>query len=174
MTLSRRGVLDFGLAAAALALPAAGPAALDPAAGPEPGDALVAAEDPRRARLRPEDLPAGAPPLLAWPMARPIGPVRDGTRWNLALLLRLPAGGIVAYSAICQHAGCVVSGWLAAERLLLCPCHGSRYDPARLGAVVAGPAPLPLPRLPVRATDGVIEVTGPFSARVGGHAGRTD
>lgn len=44
-------------------------------------------------------------------------------------------------NAICTHLGCVVP-WSTAESKFMCPCHGSQYDSN--GAVVRGPAPLPL------------------------------
>lgn len=46
-----------------------------------------------------------------------------------------------ALNAVCTHLGCVVP-WVPAEKKFKCPCHGSQYDPT--GAVVRGPAPLPL------------------------------
>jgi len=46
-----------------------------------------------------------------------------------------------ALNAICTHLGCVVP-WSEANNKFMCPCHGSQYDPE--GAVVRGPAPLPL------------------------------
>jgi rieske iron-sulfur protein len=174
-TLSRRGVL-----AAAAALPVSGVPLAGRTAAPQPGDVLTAANDPAHVPLRPEAIGAGAAPVLAWPMDRQTGVVRDGARFNQVLLLRLPAGegtaqgALVAFSAICEHAGCLVSGWIPQRHVLHCPCHGSEYDPAHNGAVVVGPAPSALPALPLRVADGVVTVAGPFSARVGGHAGRTD
>jgi cytochrome b6-f complex iron-sulfur subunit len=44
-------------------------------------------------------------------------------------------------NAVCTHLGCVVP-WSAASNKFMCPCHGSQYSPD--GAVVRGPAPLPL------------------------------
>jgi cytochrome b6-f complex iron-sulfur subunit len=44
-------------------------------------------------------------------------------------------------NAICTHLGCVVP-WSAPNNKFICPCHGSQYDTN--GAVVRGPAPLPL------------------------------
>eukprot|EP00523_Entomoneis_sp_CCMP467_P004144 CAMPEP_0168756728 /NCGR_PEP_ID=MMETSP0724-20121128/20773_1 /TAXON_ID=265536 /ORGANISM="Amphiprora sp., Strain CCMP467" /LENGTH=211 /DNA_ID=CAMNT_0008805461 /DNA_START=25 /DNA_END=660 /DNA_ORIENTATION=+ len=44
-------------------------------------------------------------------------------------------------NAVCTHLGCVVP-WSAANNKFMCPCHGSQYSPD--GAVVRGPAPLPL------------------------------
>ena len=44
-------------------------------------------------------------------------------------------------NAVCTHLGCVVP-WSATSNKFICPCHGSQYAPD--GAVVRGPAPLPL------------------------------
>jgi Rieske Fe-S protein len=79
----------------------------------------------------------------------------------------------VAFTAICPHAACIVSGWAAQTYLLHCPWQGAEYDPAKGRLVVAWPAPSPLPTLPVQVLDGVVTVAGPFSARPGGHASRT-
>ena len=49
--------------------------------------------------------------------------------------------GNYGINAICTHLGCVVQ-WNSGENKFICPCHGSQYDPE--GAVVRGPAPLPL------------------------------
>jgi nitrite reductase/ring-hydroxylating ferredoxin subunit len=66
-----------------------------------------------------------------------------------AVLVHLPGGRFAAYSAVCTHAGCTV-GYDAARAQLVCPCHGSVYDPVHGAQVVAGPAPRPLTVLPVR------------------------
>jgi cytochrome b6-f complex iron-sulfur subunit len=57
------------------------------------------------------------------------------------------AQGVVAYSAICTHLGCIVafddlSGTIA------CPCHDGRFNPAN-GSVVSGPPPSPLASITV-------------------------
>lgn len=187
---SRRRMLDLGLGAATGAVIPRADAAVGGAAaaaapgrtrGPQLGDALVAVSDAAHAPLTPGAVRRGAPPLLAWPMDPRTRLVRDGAKFNQVLLLRLAGdkddahgGPLVAFSAVCTHAGCIVSAWRAASRLLLCPCHGSEYDPARAAAVVAGPAPQPLPRLPVAVAGGLIVVAGPFSAAPGGHTARTD
>jgi rieske iron-sulfur protein len=181
-TVSRRRMLDIGLCAATtMMMPVTGDAADGRALGPRLGDAFVAVGDTARAPLQPRDLRHGAPPRLTWPMEPKTSLVRDGAKFNQVLLLRLAGdrdeahgGSLVAFSAVCTHAGCIVSGWRAADRLLLCPCHGSIYDPARAAAVVAGPAPLPLPTLPLDVANGLIVVAGRFSATPGGHTGRTD
>ena len=55
-------------------------------------------------------------------------------------------GGIVAFSILCQHMGCPVE-YRPEQKDLLCPCHQSRYDPAREGVVVQGVSQRPLPRI---------------------------
>ncbi len=55
---------------------------------------------------------------------------------------------VVAFSSVCTHQGCTVA-WDAGAKLLACPCHGSKFDPAAGAKVVAGPAPEPLPTVTV-------------------------
>ncbi len=56
--------------------------------------------------------------------------------------------GVFAYSEICTHQGCTVS-YSDTDKVLVCPCHGATYDPFKAAAVIAGPAPLPLPPIKV-------------------------
>ncbi|WP_328890714.1 Rieske (2Fe-2S) protein [Streptomyces sp. NBC_00316] len=51
-------------------------------------------------------------------------------------------GEFKGFSAICTHMGCTVAE--VSEGTINCPCHGSRYRITD-AAVVAGPAPQPLP-----------------------------
>ena len=94
----------------------------------------------------------GATPTtaVAKPPGTAIGPARDvpvggaasfqdPASGDPALALQLTKGQFVAYDAICPHAGCTV-GYSSAAKLIVCPCHGSEFDPAN-GAVIAGPAP---------------------------------
>ena len=53
---------------------------------------------------------------------------------------------IVAYSALCQHMGCPVQ-FVSDGGYMLCPCHQSKYDPAREGNVIQGVAQAPLPSI---------------------------
>ena len=72
---------------------------------------------------------------------------------NPAFLVHLDNGDFVAYSAICTHQGCTVA---YKDGNLACPCHGSVFDPADGAAVVAGPAPRPLPEIPVKVQGGEV------------------
>jgi thiosulfate dehydrogenase [quinone] large subunit len=65
-----------------------------------------------------------------------------------AVAVRLGQRRVVAYSAVCTHAGCTVA-YDAGSRLLACPCHGAEFDPTRGATPVAGPANSPLPTITV-------------------------
>ena len=58
--------------------------------------------------------------------------------------------GYVAYSKMCTHLGCPVGLYEQELELLVCPCHQSMFN-VRDGAVPEfGPAPRPLPQLPLK------------------------
>ena len=83
----------------------------------------------------------------------------DPASGDPALVLQLTRGSFAAYDAVCPHAGCTV-GYSSAAQLIVCPCHGSQFDPST-GAVVAGPAPHGLGRIPVaESADGELYVDG--------------
>jgi ubiquinol-cytochrome c reductase iron-sulfur subunit len=56
---------------------------------------------------------------------------------------------IVAYSRICTHVGCPVGLYEQTTHHLLCPCHQSTFDASKGAEVIFGPAPRPLPQLPI-------------------------
>jgi rieske iron-sulfur protein len=147
---------------------------------PKESDLLVAVDRPATPEpLKPDDLTLGGKPTMAWPMDPQTNTVRNGSRLNKVLLLRLdPEGfdpetkdhaveGVVAYSAVCTHTGCDVTNWHPDRQLLECPCHYSLYDPKEGAKVVGGPSPRRLPALPLKITDGRLVVAKPFTGRAG-------
>jgi menaquinol-cytochrome c reductase iron-sulfur subunit len=65
------------------------------------------------------------------------------------------ASGLAALATTCSHLGCGVS-WDRGRNAFLCPCHGGVYGPD--GAVVAGPPPRPLTRLPIVVDGGRVRL----------------
>ncbi len=147
---------------------------------PQTGDQLVELGHETEARpLRPDDVGL-QDPVLAWAYDPGKKIVRNGSRLNMVLLMRfdpatlgdeerqLASGGVVAYSAVCTHQQCWVTDWLKSAQVLQCPCHQSQYDLRHGAKVVGGPAPRSLPALPLKVTNGVLDIAGPFTGRVGG------
>ena len=64
------------------------------------------------------------------------------------VLVKLADGSIVAFDAVCTHAGCTVE-YDPSYALLVCPCHGAAFDPAHDAQVVAGPTNQPLLPIPI-------------------------
>lgn len=77
--------------------------------------------------------------------------------------------GYVAFSKVCTHAGCPVSLYEEQTQQLLCPCHQSLFNILDGAMPIFGPAPRPLPQLPLyidkkgylRAQAGYDEPIGP-------------
>ena len=116
--------------------------------------------------------PAGSPSttVTTEPRGISIGPAHevpvgrsasftDPTTHTPSLVIQLDRGRFVAYDAVCPHAGCTV-GYLASQKIIACPCHGSEFDPDN-GDVVQGPATRGLRRLGIaEGSDGQLYVVG--------------
>ena len=106
-----------------------------PAAAPTPG--AVGGSQPSARLAAVADVPVGGGLAVTLP--------GSGTP---AVLVQPSPHTFVAFQAVCTHAGCTVA--IAPDgRTFRCPCHGAVYD-ARTGSVLSGPAPAPLPSVPVR------------------------
>ena len=149
-------------------------------ARPQEGDQLVFEDGDRKGEIiTPKDLALDGPRVMAFPIDPGTRAVRDGSRLNKVLLVRLDpeklaeqtrrrsADGTVAYSAICTHEACDVWEWQDDTKTFWCPCHDSRFDPRNGGRVVAGPAPRRLAALPLKLADRVLTVAGGFTGPVG-------
>jgi ubiquinol-cytochrome c reductase iron-sulfur subunit len=77
--------------------------------------------------------------------------------------------GYVAYSKVCTHLGCPVGLYEQQLQLLVCPCHQSMFNVTNGAIPQFGPAPRPLPQLPlyidadgyIRSQEGYNQPVGP-------------
>jgi Rieske Fe-S protein len=113
-----------GAASTATSAAASAPASASSAAGGTAAGALAATSD----------IPVGG------------GKIFDT---QVVVVTQPSAGEFKVFSAVCTHMGCIVNQ-IAGGRID-CPCHGSEYSITD-GAVLAGPAPKPLPAKPFKVT----------------------
>ncbi|HWP48671.1 MAG TPA: Rieske (2Fe-2S) protein [Candidatus Limnocylindrales bacterium] len=181
--LERRTLLKAALGMV-LGLPFIDPALAQPtsptAAPPEEGDQFVFAFGDKKGEIiTPKDLPLGGPQVMAYPMDPKTKVVKDGSRLNKIIIIHLDpielseetrahsVEGIVAYSAICTHQGCDVTEWKSKEKVFLCPCHESEFDPKNEAQVVHGPASRRLAALPLKLVEGALVAAGGFIGSIG-------
>ncbi len=150
--------------------------------GPTPGDFLVRDDDDAKTALKSSDLKVNEKQLVVYPQDPGSKTVKDGRRLNRIIVIKLDpkdlspetakiaADGVVAYSAVCVHQNCEVNGWSAKDKEFLCVCHYSKFSPLRFGEVTGGPAPRPLPSIPLKVDNGRLVIAGAFSAKPGGTA----
>lgn len=149
---SRRQVLSAGAAVAGVAT-VAGCGASSSGGGSD--------DDASRSRSADSEQSTSQSPAAGTTLATltsiPVGGAvsAKGAKDEPLIVARPSADTAVAFSAICTHMGCTVA---PAGKELHCPCHGSVYQ-AATGKNVSGPAPRPLPKVPVHVAGGKV-VTG--------------
>ncbi|MFC8592771.1 Rieske (2Fe-2S) protein [Streptomyces atroolivaceus] len=118
MNTRRRTVLTAGAAALAAGCGSSEGGGGEESSPPASGDAEL---------TRASDIPAGGGTIFK----------------DRKIVVTQPAAGeFKAFSAVCTHAGCIVSS--VADGTIDCACHGSRFSIGD-GAVEQGPATRPLP-----------------------------
>ena len=102
---------------------------------------------------------------VAGPTKRPSGPVSLGPSSDVpvgggkiyaadnVVVTQPTAGTFKAFSATCTHQGCQVA--TVTHGTIECPCHLSEFSIVD-GSVKGGPAPSPLPAVPVTVTNGTL------------------
>lgn len=144
--------------------------------GPAPGDILVNSKG--GAVLTPADVDPAAKTVIIAYAQDAAGNVKKGNKNKIALVKVDPAtlgsesegrgvDGLMAYSAICTHAGCEVKAFLPEKSMMRCPCHGSEFDPANNGVVEKGPAKHRLASLVIAVENDQIVIKEGFDAEVG-------
>ena len=167
-----------GVAAGCCAIPAGSAQVDDAVAGPVSGDLLVPARGESTAPLKAEDIKLGAKPVLVFPYDLKEQKPKNDSRLNKLMLVRVDpsemneemktqsVNGVLAYSAVCTHQGCDVTEFIAAEKVLMCFCHFSKFNPAD-GSVAKGPATKSLPHIALTEKNGLLAIAGAFSNKPG-------
>ncbi len=148
---------------------------------PQEGDYLVNAEGDNQGKpVSIYTLEVNKKYIKAWPMDSEKGVIRNGSRFNKLLVIKLnpeelddktkafSQNGIIVYSGICTHQGCDISAWVEDKKNFFCYCHYSRFDPRKFGKVTYGPAKKKLPLLPIELDEALIKVAGNFTRKPGG------
>jgi len=73
----------------------------------------------------------------------------ETAKGDVPLLVAKVDGILTAIESTCTHMGCNVATGKVLGRVVVCPCHGSRYD-LITGEVKGGPAIEPLRKYDVR------------------------
>jgi ubiquinol-cytochrome c reductase iron-sulfur subunit len=101
-----------------------------------------------------------APGQMSWPDRYAGNTLIATLNWTIE--------NIVAYSKICTHVGCPVALYEETTHHILCPCHQSTFDASNGAWVIFGPAPRPLPQLPLMVdSDGYLAAASDFTQPVG-------
>ena len=101
-----------------------------------------------------------APGQMSWPNRYDGGTLVASMNWTV--------DNVVAYSKICTHVGCPAALYEQTTHHILCPCHQSTFDAANGAWVIFGPAPRPLPQLPLMVdSDGYLAAASDFTQPVG-------
>lgn len=148
---------------------------------PQEGDCLVNAEGPDIGKpIDISKLEVNKKYIVGWPMDPESGVIRDGSRFNKVLAIKLEEedmnartkklsdNGILVFSGVCTHQGCDISAWVEDKKRFFCFCHYSQFDPLKFGKVAYGPARKKLPILPIKVEGTTIKVAGAFSKKPGG------
>ncbi len=183
MVIARRGFLGklLGAGAAIFAIVAAFP--LLRSLGPLPGKSLDRTSWRKGSRVVTVDgRPVKATDLEVGGILTVFPEGHEGSAMAQTVLIRVASApvvtmpgretwspdGYLAYSKICTHAGCPVGLYEEQSQQLLCPCHQSLFDVLDGAVPVFGPAPRPLPQLPLMVDSaGYLRAQSDFNQPVG-------
>lgn len=140
-----------------------------PPGAPERFDSFVFADGPNKGKdVKAEDIVLDAPPVTVQAKDEE-GNVRESEKATILMYRvspdKIPADirgdtweGLIAYSALCTHKGCLLTGWDAPTKQFICPCHNGFFDPLKGGENTAGAPTRAIPQIPVRIHDGKLVV----------------
>lgn len=140
-----------------------------PPGAPERHDTFVYADGPNKGKdVMVADIVMDAPPITVQAKDEN-GVVRESEKATVLVYRVAPekipddikgdtVEGVIAYSALCTHQGCMVSGWDAPTKQFICPCHAGLFDPMKGGQNTAGAPTRALPQIPLKNLDGKLIV----------------
>jgi rieske iron-sulfur protein len=151
------------------------------AGDPQAGDTLVFSDGPRKGTVVSlSDVVLDAAPITAQAKDTATGQVRESDHSTVLLYRvapeKIPADmksdtveGVMAYSDVCTHLGCMLSAgtWVPASTSIVCPCHDATFNFLEDGKNTAGATSRSLPHLPLKLVDGKLVVADQFSGYVG-------
>jgi Rieske Fe-S protein len=137
---SRRAVLAAGAAGVTAALTGCAVYGSETAQPPAPATGGSGAPDGGAVLAKVKDLPVGGGKIL---------------KEQKVVLTRPDKDTVKAFGIACTHQGCPVTK--IADGTINCECHGSRFR-IEDGSVAAGPAPKPLPEVPVKVKKGAVRL----------------
>ncbi len=155
---------------------------------PQVGDVFVFTAGPKKdSVVMVDDVVLDAAPLTVMAKA-PNGAVRDGDNFTTLLYRvakdKVPSDmapdtvdGIMAYSAVCTHQGCLMSELHQKSEAVnafgfICPCHDAIFDPLQEGKNTGGATSATLAYFPIKSDGGKIVVKDLPSTHVGVKKGR--
>jgi rieske iron-sulfur protein len=146
---------------------------------PKLGDTFVFSDGQRKGEVVSlADVVVDAAPITVQAKDTAAGTVRDGDHSTVLLWRSAPgnipadmkdaaAEGVMAFSGVCTHLGCMLCDWLPATHEMRCPCHEATFDLLQVGKNTGGAVARPLPFLPLKVVDGKLVVADKFVGYVG-------
>jgi len=140
-----------------------------PVGAPERGDTFVYADGPNKGKdVVLADIVVDAPPITVQAKDE-TGTVRESEKATILLYRVAPdkiptdirgdtVEGLIAYSALCTHQGCLVSDWDATAKEFVCPCHKAAFAPLQGGITTGEMKTRALPQVPVKIHDGKLVI----------------
>jgi rieske iron-sulfur protein len=118
---------------------------------------IVVAQDPSTGKPRENDGDTDKATVLLYRAAPDKIPatMSDGT-----------VNGIVCYSDVCTHLGCMLTDWNAKNEPQ-CPCHDATFNLLNEGENTGGATCRPLPQIPIKAVNGKLVVAGKPTGYIG-------
>jgi cytochrome b6-f complex iron-sulfur subunit len=90
-------------------------------------------------------------------LGKPGGAMLVDALGDTIMVIRVSSTEVVALSATCTHRGCSMD-FDSTQSLITCPCHGSEFS--ETGAVVRGPATIPLKVYTATVSNETITISG--------------